>query len=48
MNPRLECPNRNESFYDEAIKGIFAGGFFDSTKFEEIDRVGNVYNRCVI
>ena len=26
----------------------FAGGFYDSTKFELIDTVGNVFNRCVI
>lgn len=27
---------------------IFEGGFYDKTKFELIDTVGNVYNRCVI
>ena len=27
---------------------IFAGGYFDSTRFEEVDRVGNVYNRLVL
>jgi len=26
----------------------FAGGFYDATKFELIDTVGNVFNRCVI
>jgi hypothetical protein len=26
----------------------FAGGFYDSTKFELVDTIGNVYNRLVI
>lgn len=26
----------------------FSGGFFDSTKFDEVDRIGNVYNRLVL
>lgn len=26
----------------------FSGGYYDATKFELIDTVGNVYNRCVI
>jgi tetratricopeptide (TPR) repeat protein len=27
---------------------VFSGGFYDSTKFELIDTIGNVFNRCVI
>lgn len=30
------------------IDGAFAGGFYDSSKFETIDTAGNVYNRLVI
>lgn len=26
----------------------FSGGYYDATKFELIDTVGNIYNRCVI
>jgi len=26
----------------------FSGGFYDSTKFEKIDSIGNVYNRLVL
>jgi glycosyltransferase involved in cell wall biosynthesis len=47
------------SFYRHKESGIkvaeepdadraFAGGFYDATKFELIDTVGNVFNRCVI
>jgi glycosyltransferase involved in cell wall biosynthesis len=47
------------SFYQHKETGIrvaedpdadraFAGGFYDATKFELIDTVGNVFNRCVI
>jgi hypothetical protein len=47
------------SFYKHKETGIkvaedpdadraFAGGFYDATKFELIDTVGNVFNRCVI
>jgi hypothetical protein len=30
------------------VERIFAGGFFDRTRFEEVDRIGNVYNRLVL
>lgn len=47
------------SFYKHKETGIkvaedpnadkaFSGGFYDSTKFELIDTVGNVFNRCII
>lgn len=47
------------SFYRHKSTGItfadqreadraFEGGYYDSTKFELIDSIGNVYNRCVI
>jgi hypothetical protein len=36
--------------YESEAKKIdcFTGGFFDSTKFEEVDMIGNVYNRLII
>lgn len=51
--------NTGTSFYRHKETGIkvsedpdssraFVGGFYDSTKFELIDTVGNVFNRCVI
>ena len=27
---------------------VFAGGFLDPTRFEEVDKVGNVYNRLIL
>jgi hypothetical protein len=33
---------------DTDINGAFAGGYLDSTKFEVVDSVANVYNRLVI
>jgi glycosyltransferase involved in cell wall biosynthesis len=33
---------------DEGIKDAFAGGFYDSTKFDTIADAGNLYNRLVI
>lgn len=33
---------------DPDIDKAFSGGFYDATKFELIDTVGNVFNRCVI
>lgn len=33
---------------DEGINSSFSGGFFDSTKFDLVDQIGNVYNRLVI
>lgn len=52
-------PQTGTSFYRHKETGIkvaedqdadraFTGGFYDSTKFELIDTVGNIYNRCVI
>lgn len=32
----------------EIMKKTFSGGFYDSTKFETVDSVGNVYNRLII
>ena len=51
--------NTGTSFYRHKETGItladeadadraFSGGYYDATKFELIDTVGNVYNRCVI
>jgi len=33
---------------DEGVDECFEGGFYDSTKFELVDTVGNVFNRLVI
>lgn len=33
---------------DPGIDEAFSGGFYDSTKFELVDTVGNVFNRLVI
>jgi hypothetical protein len=33
---------------DEGITECFDGGFYDKTKFELVDTVGNVFNRLVI
>jgi hypothetical protein len=33
---------------DPGIERAFDGGFYDSTKFELVDTVGNVFNRLVI
>jgi hypothetical protein len=33
---------------DPGIDAAFAGGFYDKTKFEMVDSVGNVFNRLVI
>lgn len=33
---------------DDNFEGTFDGGFYDKTKFEVVDTVGNVYNRLVI
>ena len=34
--------------YDDSDDACFEGGFFDKTKFEVVDVVGNVFNRLVI
>lgn len=39
------CRNLNECSSEEYV---FSGGFYDSTKFELVDVVGNVFNRVVI
>jgi hypothetical protein len=33
---------------DPSFQGSFSGGFYDSTKFDVIDNVGNIYNRLII
>jgi hypothetical protein len=33
---------------DPYCQDSFSGGFYDSTKFDIIDSIGNVYNRLVI
>ena len=33
---------------DPGIENAFAGGFYDKSKFELVDTVGNVFNRLVI
>ena len=48
MDPALERPGLSEAAASMAVSSIFAGGYFDSTRFEEVDRVGNVYNRLVL
>lgn len=48
MDSRLEYPEHDEDWHHTAVDATFRGGFLDSTKFTEIDRIGNVYNRLVI
>jgi hypothetical protein len=33
---------------EEGVDGAFSYGFYDSTKFDVVDDMGNIYNRCVI
>jgi hypothetical protein len=33
---------------EESIKNAFDGGFYDGTKFDIVDDVGNIYNRLII
>lgn len=33
---------------DVPFEGTFSGGFYDSTKFDNVDSIGNVYNRLII
>lgn len=33
---------------DPNFEGTFNGGFYDKTKFEVVDKIGNVYNRLII
>jgi glycosyltransferase involved in cell wall biosynthesis len=33
---------------EEGADGAFTYGFYDSTKFDVVDDMGNIYNRCVI
>lgn len=42
---RGKCRNLDECNSEEPV---FSGGFYDSTKFELVDVVGNVFNRVVI
>lgn len=45
----LEIPNfKNGKSKDQILSDIFAGGFYDRTKFERTDSVANIYNRLVI
>jgi hypothetical protein len=40
---------RNTKLYEDTFKGLSEGyNFYDSTQFEMVDTVGNVYNRLVI
>lgn len=39
---------RSTSNDNPEFQAVFKGGFYDKTKFEEVDSVGNVYNRLVI
>jgi hypothetical protein len=39
---------RHESEFSEALPDPFFGGFYDSTKFDLVDTVGNVFNRLVL
>jgi hypothetical protein len=39
---------RSRSFEDPGAESAFNGGFYDGTKFEEVDVIGNVFNRLVI
>ena len=36
------------SFEDKGYEKAFSGGFYDATKFETVDEIGNVFNRLVI
>ena len=43
--PHIRKVNENDS---DANNKAFAGGYYDKTKFDLVDTVGNVYNRLVI
>ena len=45
---KITGQNDNRIASQEEKNTIFAGGFYDSTKFEKIDDVGNIYNRLVL
>jgi len=38
------CRNSEENNFDDTFKG----GFYDKTKFEVVDFIGNIYNRLII
>lgn len=40
--------SKARSYEDEGYNNAFDGGFFDSTKFEVVDNIGNVFNRLII
>jgi len=40
--------SKARSAEDEGYINAFDGGFFDSTKFEIVDNIGNVFNRLII
>lgn len=44
-----EYPDIRKTWYEKGnYEEIFKGGFYDKTKFELVDNVGNIYNRLVI
>lgn len=45
---KITGQNDNRIASQEERNTIFAGGFYDSTKFEKTDDVGNIYNRLVL
>jgi hypothetical protein len=39
---------RESSGNESTMQKTFSGGFYDSTKFETVDSIGNIYNRLII
>jgi hypothetical protein len=39
---------QNEMGYEETINTTFEYGYYDKTKFDEVDKIGNVYNRLIL
>jgi len=45
---KITGQNDNRIASRDEMEATFAGGFYDSTKFEKTDDVGNIYNRLVL
>lgn len=45
---KITGQNDNRMASQDEMNASFAGGFYDSTKFEKTDDVGNIYNRLVL
>ena len=40
--------SNNDMKYEETINNTFEYGYYDKTKFDEIDKIGNIYNRLIL